>query len=193
MLINKRRNSDPAPAVNNGDLDISAPRQTEKTATELCSFAIIWWSFLGLVRFFKVDGIWGPEGGVSRRMVEKKLKLWRIANINWISFFIKVNLPYILWVTAYNTSFLLFYLGLDMWIFSGGNSRGEKITKHHKKADAPPPPPRPPAQQIQFGNPPPLLDLINRHSLAIFLLVNMFFPFDFNIIIMITLIYYLIL
>ena len=80
-----------------------------------------------------------------------------------------------------------------MWIFSGGNSRGEKITKHHKKADAPPPPPRPPAQQIQFGNPPPLLDLINKHSLAIFLLVNMFFPFDFNIIIMITLIYYLIL
>ena len=75
MLINKRRNSDPAPAVNNGDLDISAPRQTEKTATELCSFAIIWWTFLGLVRFFKVDGIWGPEGGVSRRMVEKKLKL----------------------------------------------------------------------------------------------------------------------
>ena len=71
MLINKGRNSDPTAAFNNVDLDISAPRQIEKTATELCSFAIIWWSFLGLVRFFKVDGIWGPEGGVSRRMVLK--------------------------------------------------------------------------------------------------------------------------
>ena len=76
MLINKRRNSDPAAAgVNSADLDITAPRQTEKTATELCSFAIIWWSFLGLVRFFKVDGIWGPDGDVSRRMVKKNSAL----------------------------------------------------------------------------------------------------------------------
>ena len=76
LLINKRRNSDAAAADNNVDLDIIAPRQIEKTATELCSFAIIWWSSLGLVRFFKVDGIWGPEGGVSRRMVDiKKLML----------------------------------------------------------------------------------------------------------------------
>ena len=43
---------------------------------------------------------------------------------------------------------------------------GGKITKHHKKAESLPP--SPVAQQIQFGNPPPLLDLINRHSLAIF-------------------------
>ena len=50
-----------------------------------------------------------------------------------------------------------------MWIFSVGDSRG-KITKHHKKADAPPPPAI--TQQIRFGNP-PLLDLINRHSLMI--------------------------
>ena len=49
-----------------------------------------------------------------------------------------------------------------MWIFSVGDSG--KITKHHKKTDAPPP-------VIQIGNPPPLLDLVNRHSLAIFLLV----------------------
>ena len=61
-----------------------------------------------------------------------------------------------------------FYIGLDMWIFSvGGHSEGRK---DHKKADSPPPPSSV-AQQIQFGNPPPLLDLINRHSLVIFLLV----------------------
>ena len=73
MLINKRRNSDPA--AGNAILDITAPRQTEKTATELCSYAIIWWSFLGLLRFFEVDGTWGPEGGVSRRMVKISLTI----------------------------------------------------------------------------------------------------------------------
>ena len=52
MLINKRRNSDPAAAGgNNANWDITAPRQTEKKATELCSFAIIWWSFLNLFVF----------------------------------------------------------------------------------------------------------------------------------------------
>ena len=71
MLINKRRNSDPAARI--ADLDITAPRQTEKTATELCSYAIIWWSFLGLLRFLKIDGTWGPQGGVSRRMVKISL------------------------------------------------------------------------------------------------------------------------
>ena len=40
MLI-KRRYSDPAAAGgNNANLDITASRQTEKKATELCSFAI---------------------------------------------------------------------------------------------------------------------------------------------------------
>lgn len=67
MLIRKLRNSD-AP-VDNASLDIAAPRQSGKTATELCSFAIIWWSVLGLLRLFKIDGTWGPQGGISRRMV----------------------------------------------------------------------------------------------------------------------------
>ena len=62
MLISKRRNSDPAAAGgNNADLDITAPRQTEKTATELCSFAIIWWSFLGLVLFSRSMGYGDPR------------------------------------------------------------------------------------------------------------------------------------
>ena len=77
MLINKdskRRNSDPA--AGNAHLDIAAPRRTGKTATELCSFSIIWWSFLGLLRFYKVDGTWGPEGGISRRMVKLSLTTW---------------------------------------------------------------------------------------------------------------------
>jgi phosphatidylinositol glycan class W len=71
MLISKRRNG--GPTAGNVDLDITEPRQTEETAMELFSFAIIWWSILGLLRFFKVDGTWGPEGGVSRRMVKLSL------------------------------------------------------------------------------------------------------------------------
>ena len=87
MLTNKdykRRNSDPA--AGNAHLDIAAPRQTGKTATELCSFAIVWWSFVGLLRFFKVDGTWGPEGGVSRRMVKKNLA-WQITYVKTNSIF----------------------------------------------------------------------------------------------------------
>ena len=106
----------------------------------------------------------------------KRIQLWRydtiLINWNFFSFFELINnFPCILWDTAYNISFLPFYIGLDMWIFSvAGHSGGRgKITKHHKKADSLPP--SPVAQQIQFGNPPPLLDLINRHSLVIFLLV----------------------
>jgi phosphatidylinositol glycan class W len=61
----KRRNSDPK----DKKFDISAPRQTAKTATELCAYAILWWTLLGVVRMLKIDG-WGKdEGGVSRRMV----------------------------------------------------------------------------------------------------------------------------
>ena len=111
----------------------------------------------------------------------KRIQLWRydtiLINWNFFSFFELINnFPCILWDTAYNISFLPFYIGLDMWIFSvAGHSGGRgKITKHHKKADSLPPPV---AQQIQFGNPPSLLVLINRHSLAIFLWVNSFFTY----------------
>ena len=38
MLINKRRDSDRAAYGNNVDLDITTPKRTEKTTTELCSF-----------------------------------------------------------------------------------------------------------------------------------------------------------
>ena len=137
MLINKRRNSGPA-AGDNADLDITAPRQTERTATELFSFAIIWWSFLEPVRFFNVDGIWGPEGSVSRIMVVIYIYKLSFDDLYFLTTFFKVNLSYILMGYCFNSSFLLFYLGLDMSIFSVDDSGGN-ITKHHKKRDAPPP------------------------------------------------------
>jgi phosphatidylinositol glycan class W len=68
--IDKRRHSDPMTLPQKEkNFDISAPRQTGKTVTELCAFAILWWSLLGFVRMLGVDG-WGQgQGGVSRRMV----------------------------------------------------------------------------------------------------------------------------
>ncbi|EIN14635.1 hypothetical protein PUNSTDRAFT_49357 [Punctularia strigosozonata HHB-11173 SS5] len=66
-------------------------REPGKTAIELCSYAIVWWTLLGLCQWTSVGG------GVSRRMA---------------------NLPYILWVAAYNTTFILGYFALDMWFFS---------------------------------------------------------------------------
>lgn len=61
----KRRSSD-AGATKAEDLNLGAPRQTGKTATELCSYSIMWWSFLG---FAKVGGRFFGGGEVSRRMV----------------------------------------------------------------------------------------------------------------------------
>ena len=54
-----------------------------------------------------------------------------------------------------------------MRLFSVSDSEEKRLQNITKKVDPPPPPPPPVTQQIQFGNPPPLLDLINRHSLVI--------------------------
>jgi phosphatidylinositol glycan class W len=63
-------------------------RENDKTATVLFSYAVIYWALFGLSKYFHRD--------VSRRLV---------------------NLPYILWVAAFNTTFLLCYLLLDLAFF----------------------------------------------------------------------------
>ncbi|KDR66506.1 hypothetical protein GALMADRAFT_259350 [Galerina marginata CBS 339.88] len=171
----KRRNSNP-PSPGFGvdqegkdnfkrrEVDLASPRQLEKTATELSAYAIMWWAFLGLARLTRVDGRWSEGMGVSRRMV---------------------NISYILWVAAFNVSFLLCYLLiLDLWIFAHPPSRSK--AKHHKKTDqnsevsaAPaylgisdPRQLSTPAGSHGFGNPPKLLEVVNRHGLSVFLLAN---------------------
>ncbi|TEB32745.1 GWT1-domain-containing protein [Coprinellus micaceus] len=133
------------------DLDPRAPRQLGKTATELCSYAILWWTLLGVSKLAKVDREWGPDGGVSRRMA---------------------NLPYVFWVAAYNISFTLAYiLILDLFFFPGPKPR--KIPGHLKS-------PTVDYGQGHFqqapaeveGNPPELLEAINKHGLALFLVAN---------------------
>ncbi|KAI9462017.1 GWT1-domain-containing protein [Lactarius psammicola] len=115
----KRRNSD-APARR---VSMSMPhRENDKTATELFSYAVIYWTLFGISRYFHIGG---PD--VSRRLV---------------------NLPYVLWVAAYNTTFLLGYLLLDLAFF-----------------------PTPLAKSTPMPAP-PLLEAVNRNALAVFLLAN---------------------
>ncbi|KAF7762098.1 hypothetical protein Agabi119p4_8691 [Agaricus bisporus var. burnettii] len=119
-------------------------RQTDKTAVELVSYTIVWWVLLGVVH---LGGKW-YEGGVSRRLA---------------------NLPYILWIAAFNTSFFLGYLLLlDIFFFPHPRpSKKEKktslgVTDHnynnYNNDDT-----------SSFG----LLNAINRHGLSVFLIANL--------------------
>jgi len=108
-------------------------RQNDKTATELSGYAVLWWALMGLCSLLKLDG----GNGVSRRMV---------------------NLSYILWVCAYNVTFILAYLLLEMAFFPGPSFSKRKKTNQ----------PLPTAGAI----PHPLLNAINKNGLAVFLLAN---------------------
>jgi hypothetical protein len=98
----------------------------------------------------------------------------------------QVNLPYIAWVAAYNTTVLLCYLLLDLAFFPTPFSKstyspvsGLKVVRRPSNSDdnvsdsastpltMPGPSPMPA---------PPLLEAINRNSLAVFLLVRFISP-----------------
>ncbi|KAF9238094.1 GWT1-domain-containing protein [Melanogaster broomeanus] len=118
-------------------LNPSAPRQNAKTLAELSSYASIWWVLLALVR----RGL-----DVSRRMA---------------------NLPYVLWIVAFNTSFILGYYLLDMLFFP---------TRILKIKD----PSEPSGKRILQEDPmtpmtksaPALLEALNHNGLVIFLAAN---------------------
>ncbi|KAJ7102724.1 GWT1-domain-containing protein [Mycena epipterygia] len=113
--------------------ELSAPRDNAKTATELASYAIVWWALLGLAHLLRVDE------GVSRQTA---------------------NLPYALWIAAFNTSFVLGYLVLDMAFFPAPTiSKTRASSTSAARAYAPPPAPA-------------LLEAINTNALALFLLAN---------------------
>ncbi|CDO77730.1 hypothetical protein BN946_scf184969.g82 [Trametes cinnabarina] len=129
---------------------LSLRRENDKTATELCSYAILWWVLLGALQLFNVGG------GISRRLV---------------------NLQYIIWVAAYNTTFLLGYLVLDLLFFPSPLSKSVysptsklkmhpdpdmlKATRHLKGRDT-----------GEGGSAPALLEAVNRNGLVLFLLAN---------------------
>ncbi|KAJ7057956.1 GWT1-domain-containing protein [Mycena amicta] len=116
--------------------DLAAPRQNDKTAIELASYSIVWWAALGAVRLL------GMDEGVSRQTA---------------------NFPYVLWIAAFNTSFILGYI----------------VPK--QRATAAPAPatsyfsPDPPEPVNGISSPvraPPLLEALNKNGLPVFLLAN---------------------
>ncbi|RDB28918.1 GPI-anchored wall transfer protein 1 [Hypsizygus marmoreus] len=133
-----RRSSNAAPADPRNSL--GAPRHNDKTAIELCSYTVVWWTLFGLSKVF------GIGDGVSRRMV---------------------NFPYIFWVAAFNTSFMLGYLLLDLIFFPS-----KSVYSQTSKLKVPVDNLSHPSQQQQQAVPPALLEAINKNSLALFLLAN---------------------
>jgi phosphatidylinositol glycan class W len=115
--------------------DPSAPRQNAKIVIELLSYSVVWWMLLAFVRL-------GLE--VSRRMA---------------------NISYVLWVAAYNTSFILGYIFLDMMFFP---TRTSKIRD----------PTDPSGKRLLIGekgpksSAPALLEAINKNAFILFLLSN---------------------
>ncbi|KAH9903179.1 GWT1-domain-containing protein [Cubamyces lactineus] len=125
-------------------------RENDKTATELCSYAVLWWVFLGALKLF------GIGGGISRRMV---------------------NIQYIIWVAAYNTTFLLGYLVLDLFFFPSPLSKS--IYSPTSKLKVHPDPDMLKATRHMRGrelsaggSAPALLEAINKNGLVLFLLAN---------------------
>ncbi|KAF7371029.1 GPI-anchored wall transfer protein [Mycena sanguinolenta] len=114
--------------------ELGAPRQNDKGAIELASYAIVWWALLGLVSLLRIDE------GVSRQTA---------------------NLAYGLWIVAFNTSFILGYVVLDMFFFP--------VPTAPKKA-------KPSPTHILATSParaPPLLEAISKNALPLFLLANL--------------------
>ncbi|KAG8700346.1 Glucosaminyl phosphatidylinositol (GlcN-PI) nositol acylation protein [Ceratobasidium sp. 394] len=137
------------------------PRKRGKAAIELCSYAVVWWTL-----FFIGSAVGGGTQGVSRRLA---------------------NTLYVLWVAAYNTSFLLGYVLLDS-IFArsshphtASRPNGSPATKERLSASSPMRGSfasgfgsdsireRAPVTQANSSG---LLGAINQNGLALFLVAN---------------------
>ncbi|KAJ7187178.1 GWT1-domain-containing protein [Mycena filopes] len=121
---------------------LGAARQNDKTAMELASYAIVWWAVLGVVLSFPVDE------GVSRQTA---------------------NLPYALWITAFNSSFILGYLILDMVFFPGPTARKKPFPPSDGQTDVS----HDEVEKQDARRAPELLEAINLNALPLFLLANL--------------------
>ncbi|TBU26304.1 GWT1-domain-containing protein [Dichomitus squalens] len=146
----------PSPANIPSRTRVKVRRENDKTATELCSYAVLWWVLLGALRLFDIGA------GVSRRMA---------------------NLQYVIWIAAYNSTFILGYLVLDLVFFPSPLSRSVysptsklkihpdagvlKATGHEAGAGRG----REGSGREGTGAQ-PLLEAINKNGLMLFLLAN---------------------
>jgi phosphatidylinositol glycan class W len=83
-----------------------------------------------------------------------------------------VNLPYILWVAAFNVSFLLGYLALDLAFRPSPESSARGTARSRTTTPVSPAPPVAMLPSTGAGAP-PLLEALNRNSLIVFLLVRL--------------------
>lgn len=154
-----RRDSNAGLTVQSGT---SPQREDDKTATELAAYAILWWTFLGLSSFL------ASVAGVSRRLVGPII--WSSSpDIQRLG---QANLPYILWVAAFNTSFILAYFLLDLFFFPSPLSKSIysptsklKVPKGSRKFPTE-------TQTPLLKDAPALLQATNQNSLSVFLLVS---------------------
>ncbi|TFY51306.1 hypothetical protein EVJ58_g10637 [Rhodofomes roseus] len=126
---------------------VAERRENDKTAIELCSYAVLWWVLLGASKLF------GIGGDVSRRLV---------------------NLQYILWIAAYNVTFLLGYMCLDLAFFASPFSRSTYSPYSKLKVQPDPAMLKKDERHgiAAEGSAPALLEAINRNGLSLFLLVR---------------------
>jgi phosphatidylinositol glycan class W len=85
-----------------------------------------------------------------------------------------VNLPYILWVAAFNTTFIFGYLFLDLFFFPSSSSSKTVYSTMSKPEVSPDNSSILRDQHLPplTGNPPALLEAINRNGLVLFILVS---------------------
>ncbi|KAH7337637.1 GWT1-domain-containing protein [Rhizoctonia solani] len=143
-------------------LNLAAENQSRKrgkAAVELCSYAIVWWTFFYLASTLSGSG----AQGVSRRLA---------------------NTMYVLWVAAFNTTFLVGYVLLDG--ICGESPRGQPAASDRLRGSSSPvrkgftPSFKLPGGSDSFrersgpvdGGTSALLGAINLNGLALFLLAN---------------------
>ena len=182
-------------------------RENDKTATELFSYAVIYWALFGISKYLHIGG---PD--VSRRLVCSRSHFYNDERWSSTDEVGQVSLPYIMWVAAYNTTVLLCYFLLDLAFFPTPLSKstyspvsGLKVVRRPNNSSdndsdststlsspsssmplhrthASGLSPRMTTTRMAGPSPMPaphLLEAINRNSLAIFLLVR-FSPSHFS-------------
>jgi len=165
LKARSRRDSNAGQTLRSGT---GPQREDDKTATELAAYAILWWTFLGLSSFLP------SVAGVSRRLVG--ILICSSSSVYLI--FGQVNLPYILWVAAFNTSFILAYFLLDLFFFPSPLSKSIysptsklKVPKERRRFPIE-------TQTPPMKDAPALLQATNQNGLSVFLLVSRFTILD---------------
>jgi len=168
-----------SPSTTEAHVSMPVHRENDKTATVLFSYAVIYWTLFGISRYLHIGG-----HDASRRLVRSTFYF-----------------SYVAWVAAYNTSALLFYFLLDLVFFptplakstyspvsglkvvrrqnssSSSSDNDSKSTSAQSTSSPSLLPSRAGAPPAMMAGPsptpaPPLLEAINRNSLAVFLLAN---------------------